>query len=201
MKNKKIVLASGAHFDDIEAGIGGTLIKHINAGDEVYFVILESDEFRTGDPIIRKEEQKNVLRHLGVSDSRLITFKSTDDSDEIVSILDMLKPHIIYTPYERDTHRAHRRCSKIAQAVGRKKFITTIFYWCGSTLDFIPNMFSIIDFDKKTELLKCHKTQIECGALKLIIRGKMESYFASLISEDENSYAEGLIVRKMIYNI
>jgi LmbE family N-acetylglucosaminyl deacetylase len=201
MKENKIVLATGAHFDDVEAGIGGTIIKHINAGDEVYLAILESDEFRTGDPNVRKEEQKNVLKHLGLSNLRLITFKSTDDSNEIVSTLDMLKPDIIYTPYERDTHRAHRRCSKIAQAIGRKKFITTIFYWCGSTLDFIPNMFSIINFDKKIELLKCHKTQIECGALKLIMRGKMESYFASLVSENENAYAEGLIVRKMIYKV
>jgi hypothetical protein len=29
----------------------------------------------------------------------------------------------------------------------------------------------------------------------------MEAYWASLISDDENCYAEGLIVRKMIYNI
>ena len=62
-------------------------------------------------------------------------------------------------------------------------------------------MFSFFDFEKKIELIDCYKTQIECGALKLDRREKMESYWASLVSEDANSYAEGLIVRKMIYEI
>lgn len=195
----RIILATGAHYDDVEVGIGGTLLKHIEKGDKVYIAIVESDEYRTGEPIFRLEEQKNVLKLLGLDETRLKLFTSKHSQSNIIFELDMLKPDIVYTPYERDTHQAHRRCSEIAQSVGRKKNITTIFYYCGSSIEFYPNMFSMIDFKKKLELIKCHKSQIDCGSLKLSLREKMESYWASLVSLDEGAYAEGLIVRKMIY--
>ncbi len=51
------------------------------------------------------------------------------------------------------------------------------------------------------DLINCYKTQIECGALKLDRRQKMEAYWATIISEDESRYAEGLIIKKMIYEV
>jgi len=197
----KRILATGAHYDDIEVGVGGTLIKHIDNGDIVYLAIVESDEYRTGEPTKRLEEQKEVLKKISLDEKRLLLFTSKHDVNSVIFDLDRIKPDIVYTPYERDTHQAHRRCSEIAQSVGRKKNITTIFYYCGSSIEFYPNMFSMVDFKKKLELIKCHKSQIECGSLKLSLREKMESYWASLVSLDENAYAEGLIVRKMIYEI
>jgi|WetSurSiteA1Bulk_404760.scaffolds.fasta_scaffold00522_18 LmbE family N-acetylglucosaminyl deacetylase len=197
----KRILATGAHYDDIEVGVGGTLIKHIDNGDIVYLAIVESDEYRTGEPTKRLEEQKEVLKKISLDEKRLLLFTSKHDVNSVIFDLDRIKPDIVYTPYERDTHQAHRRCSEIAQSVGRKKNITTIFYYCGSSIEFYPNMFSMVDFKKKLELIKCHKSQIDCGSLKLSLREKMESYWASLVSLDENAYAEGLIVRKMIYEI
>lgn len=197
----KRILATGAHFDDVEVGIGGTLLKHAARGDEIFISILNSDEYRTGDPKVRSKEQKKAFKLLGVDKDHYFFFRSTDKYDSVVSALDDLKPDIIYTPYEKDTHQAHRRCSKISQSVGRKKNITTIFFYCGSSIDFNPNLFSIIDFEKKLELIKCHKTQIDCGALKLDIRRRMEAYWATLVSYEDDRYAEGLIIRKMIYGV
>jgi LmbE family N-acetylglucosaminyl deacetylase len=199
--NLKRVLATGAHFDDVEVGVGGTLLKHAENGDEIYISIMESDEFRTGEAKIRLKEQKRSFKLLGIDKYHYIFFKSADKYPNIVTVLDRFKPDIIYTPYENDTHQAHRKCSKISQSVGRKINITTIFYYCGSSINFNPNLFSIIDFEKKLELIKCHESQIELGALKLNIRKKMEAYWASLVSEDDNCYAEGLIIKKMIYGV
>ena len=197
----KSILATGAHFDDVEVGIGGTLLKHIASGDKITIAVLSSDEFRTGDIDVRGQEQIDVIDKMGIDPSNLILFGMHDDSAEIISQLDKMKFDIIYTPYGNDTHQDHRRCSQIAQSVGRKRNITTIFYYCGSSIEFNPNLFSFFDFNKKIELINCYKTQIECGALKLDRREKMESYWASLVSEDVDSYAEGLIVRKMIYEL
>jgi LmbE family N-acetylglucosaminyl deacetylase len=197
----KSILATGAHFDDAEVGIGGTLLKHIARGDRVKIAILSADEFRTGDPDVRRLEQANSINKMGLRPKDLILFSMDTDRAEIISRLDNMKADIIYTPYGNDTHQDHRRCSKIAQSVGRKRDITTIFYYCGSSIEFNPNLFSFFDFNKKIELINCYKTQIECGALKLDRREKMESYWASLVSEDVDSYAEGLIVRKMIYEV
>ncbi len=193
----RLILATGAHFDDVETGVGGTLLKHIDRGDKVKIIILSSDEFRTGDPKIRYEEQLSAIFEMGLKKEDLILFTSKDEDSDIISSLDKMNCDIIYTPYEKDTHQAHRRCSQISQSVGRKRNITTIFYYCGSSIEFTPNLFSIFDYDRKMKLIYCHKTQIDCGALKLDRRKKMEAYWATLISDDENCHAEGLIIRKM----
>jgi len=200
-RDPKLILAMGAHFDDVETGIGGTLMKHIEKGDSVIVAILSSDEHRTGIPKVRNKEQRNAIKFMGIPKENLILFKCVDEQSKIISHLDKLKVDIIYTPYENDTHQDHRRCSKVGQSVGRKRNITTIFYYCGSSINFSPNLFSLFDYDKKMELINCYKTQIECGALKLDRRQKMEAYWATLISENENCYAEGLIIRKMIYEV
>lgn len=197
----KKILVVGAHFDDAEVGVGGTLLKHAARGDEIYIAVVEADESRTGSPEIRKKEQLNAMKVLGSSKDNLLLFLSDYNQPEIISDLDKIKPDIIYTPYYRDTHQAHRRASEIAQSVGRKKNITTMFFYCGSSIEFYPNVFSIIDFKEKTKLIDCYQTQIDCGALKRTIRERMESYWGALVSMDEGCYAEGLIVRKMLYLI
>jgi LmbE family N-acetylglucosaminyl deacetylase len=201
VEKTKTILATGAHFDDVEVGVGGTLSKHLESGDEIYLAIFNSDEFRTGDPTIRYEEQLCAMEVLGLESDRLILFSSGDTVDGIIAVLDEVNPDIIYAPYEQDTHQDHVQCSKVSQAVGRKRNITTIFYYCGSSVEFTPNLFSFIDFNKKMESINCYKTQIACGALKLNIQKKIESYWASLVSIEDDSYAEGLIIRKMIYEV
>jgi LmbE family N-acetylglucosaminyl deacetylase len=197
----KTILAMGAHFDDVETGVGGTLMKHVEKGDLIVIAILSSDEYRTGDPKVRNKEQRNAIKLMGIPKDNLILFKCDDEPAKIISNLDQLKADIIYTPYKNDTHQDHRRCSKIGESVGRKRNITTIFYYCGSSIGFSPNLFSLFDYNKKMELINCYKTQVECGALKLNSRQKMEAYWATLVSEDESVYAEGLIIRKMIYEV
>jgi len=66
-----VILAIGAHFDDVELGVGGTLLKHVEAGDEVFLAITSSDEYRTGDMDLRIEEQFNALGILGVKKTTL----------------------------------------------------------------------------------------------------------------------------------
>lgn len=51
------------------------------------------------------------------------------------------------------------------------------------------------------EMINCFESQIKCGALKLDRRQKMEAYWATLVSDDIDAHAEGLIIRRMIYEI
>ena len=195
------VLAIGAHFDDIEIGVGGTLLKHIHNLDHVVLAVLDSKEFRTGNPEIRYNEQLESLKLMHIDRSYLFTYEQNIKDSDIIGKLDFTQPTIVYAPYIKDTHQSHIRSSIIGQAVGRKKHITTFFYDCGSSYEFYPNLFSMINFDKKIELINCFKTQIECGAINLDIIKTKELYYASLISEEIGKYAEGFIVRKMMYKI
>ena len=40
------VLAVGAHFDDLELGCSGTLIKHVKAGDRVIMLVLTDSSYQ-----------------------------------------------------------------------------------------------------------------------------------------------------------
>lgn len=197
---KKVVLAMGAHFDDVEVGIAGTLMKHLEKEHIVYITILESDEKRTSRPKIRKGEQKAALDAMGIPFKFLLLFLADEEDADVIAKLDSINPDIVYTLYEKDTHQAHRRCSIIGQSVGRKTNITTVFYNAGSSYDFHPNVFSIIDFNAKDKIIKCFPTQIACGALQPSTIKKKEEYWGSLVSNDSECHAEGLIVRRMIYN-
>jgi LmbE family N-acetylglucosaminyl deacetylase len=196
----KKILAIGAHFDDIEIGVGGTLIKHVDNGDIIYLAITESDESRTGDINIRLEEQKNALKILNIPERNLLLFKSDQKESDIVKELDLIKPTTIYTMYAHDTHQAHRRSSSIGQSVGRKLTTQVVFYNSGSSYDFSPNVFSIIDFETKQDILKCFESQINFKAVNIDFIKRRESYWASLIT-DKPVYTEGFVIRKMLYNI
>jgi LmbE family N-acetylglucosaminyl deacetylase len=195
----KKILAVGSHFDDIEIGCAGTIYKHIQNGDEVYFAITHTDEFRTGEIDSRFKEQDKSFKCIGLN--YYFLFEEIDSDSKIIGDLDKVKPDIIFSPFEHDTHQHHRRTSIIAQAVGRKRNITTLFYDSGSTYDFYPNVFSMIDFNKKLEILNCYKSQIQHGAINLDIVQKKNAYWASLVSNDNNKFAEGFVVRKMRWEV
>jgi len=192
------VLAMGAHFDDIEVSMGGTLMRHIEVGDEVYICIICADEFRTGAPVMRLKEQISVLNYLGLAiDSRLICFNMNDDDYYIISELDKYNIDVIYTSYEDDTHQDHRRCSHIGQSVGRKACVTTLFYGGASVRNFLPNIFIRVDERKKIRLLKLYTSQIKCRAINIDRIRKRGYYWGTMISSDSNCYAEGFVVNKM----
>ena len=194
------ILSIGAHYDDIEIGCGGTLLKHVQNGDEITFAITSSDEHRTGDVLIRAKEQEESSKIIG--NSKVLKFSYKNDLiHNIVGELDELSPDIVFTQFEFDTHQDHKRAFIIGQAVGRKRNITTFFYDSGSAYDFHPNVYSIIDWQKKLKVLNCYESQIVCGAINIDILKKKNIYWASLVSNDFDTFAEGLIVKKMVYKI
>ena len=197
----KKVLAIGSHFDDIEIGCAGTIAKHLENGDEVYFAITHTDEYRTGPVLDRLKEQHQSILTFGIEKKVVYLFAETDSDADIIGTLDMLNPDIIFSPFEKDTHQHHRRTSTIAQAIARKRHMTILFYDSGSTYDFHPNVFSMIDFEIKSQVLNCFKSQIEHGAINLDIVHKKNAYWASLVSDEPHKFAEGFVVRKMRWKI
>ena len=51
------VLAVGAHFDDVELGCSGTLIKHVNQGNRVIIMVVTNSQFEDKDGcVVRAKE-------------------------------------------------------------------------------------------------------------------------------------------------
>lgn len=191
------ILAIGAHYDDVEIGCGGTLMKHISDGDKVRYAITSSDEYRTGDPQERLIEQSSVLKRMGINFLDMTIFSYKDQLHQIIGSLDSYKPDIVFTHFENDTHQDHVRASIIGQAVGRKRSTTTVFYDSGSSYNFNANVFSMIDFEEKMYLLKCYQSQIDVEAISLDIIKRKNAYWSTLITNNPKGYAEGFVVRKM----
>ena len=104
------ILAFGAHPDDIELGCGGTLLKHIKAGHNVYLCVL-SDGAQAGDPKARIKEQEEAARRLGATkviwgnweDTR---FNVNNESVKFIeSVVAEVKPYEIYVNYINDSHQ------------------------------------------------------------------------------------------------
>jgi LmbE family N-acetylglucosaminyl deacetylase len=107
------ILAIGAHFDDIEIGCGGTLVKHIRRGDEVELAITSADEHRTGDINVRWEEQVASAKLLDIDPWCINQFSYRDETHEVIGRLDNFKPELIFVHHEFDTHQDHRRASLV----------------------------------------------------------------------------------------
>lgn len=106
----KVVLAVGAHPDDIEYGIGGTLAKWIEGGTKVYYLICTDGGKGTSDSSItskklvkiRREEQLNAAKVLGVEE---VVFMDIEDGTlecnldlkrEIAKYIRKTKPDVVY---------------------------------------------------------------------------------------------------------
>lgn len=188
------VLVIGAHFDDAEIGIGGILIKHAAAGDEVFWSVTNRDEWRTGDPQKRSEEQVEACRLLlGEKPGNIISWGERADIPYIISYLDSLKADRLYIPWRYDSHQDHVRASVIGEAVSRKRNIDFFYYDSCSARNFVPNAFvPFDDYEKKLELLDCFKSQ-NLDWLRIKSR---DVYWGTLI---DRRYAEGLIVGRYTF--
>ncbi|MGD2072611.1 MAG: PIG-L family deacetylase [Candidatus Thorarchaeota archaeon] len=194
----KKILAIGAHFDDVEMGCGGTLMKHSRIGDNIIVAVTSSDDPFAGDIKVRLAEQKESNKITGFS---LMTFKNSDSIESIIGLLDRIEPNILFYMHDKDTHQEHIRAHRVGAAVSRKKSITSYIYDGGSSYEFHPNIFSLIEFAEKERIISCFQTQIERGTIKIDIIKKKEMYWASLVSNNPEAHAEGFLAKKIIYKV
>ena len=146
----RVVLAVGAHPDDVELGCGGTLALHKMKGDKVFVLVLTRGE-ASGRPKTREMECRTAAKILGVNSLFLGGLRDTnvDDGretiDAIEKIIDKVNPDIIYAPDYKDTHQDHRNTGyAIMSAARRCKMI--LLYECASTQrDFCPQVFVNIE--------------------------------------------------------
>ena len=159
-----VVLAIGAHPDDVEFGCFGTLAR-FSRDSKIHIIILTSGEIG-GPKKIRINEARESAKLLKAE----LTFLNYPDGNipvngEIVSNLNRyvkeLSPQTVFTLYPNDTHQDHRNTSKIT--VSSCRFVKEILFYEVDTTekDFKPNVFyDITDyFTLKEKALLFHKTQ------------------------------------------
>ncbi len=162
---RQVVLAVGAHPDDVEIGVGGILAAHRAAGDELVILTL-SRGARGGDADLRQHESLASAELLG---ARLFLKDLADTEIDgggptvrlIEEVVREVHPTVVYTHTGHDRHQDHRAVHE-ATIVATRGITTVACYQSpSSTIDFHPNRFVAIDrfIDAKLELLDCFATQ------------------------------------------
>lgn len=208
------ILAVGTHPDDIEFGMGATLAKHIQLGDEVYVVILtdgERDDYGYYCYCaIRRIESKKALRILGgcVEDVRFLNLPKVEVDQHTIILLEKeinyFKPDRIYTHSKKDRHQDHRNCHDIVLSAARyvKEILLFSVY---STLPESDSKY-IINISKKLlelkiEAIKCFKNQFtDIDSIIKIVEGfAITSGLVNYARKTEEiPYSEGFEILKMV---
>jgi LmbE family N-acetylglucosaminyl deacetylase/CheY-like chemotaxis protein len=162
---KQVVLAIGAHPDDVEIGVGGILAAHSRAGDSVTILTLSRGS-RGGDADSRQHESLASADRLG---ARLFLKDLIDTEISgggttvrlIEEVVNEIQPTIVYTHSEHDRHQDHRAVSEATLVATRKVGTVACYQSPSATIDFRPTRFVRIDdyLGEKLQLLECFASQ------------------------------------------
>lgn len=184
MENKNVhILAFGAHADDVEIGMAGTIAKLTSVGKRIGICDLtDADLSSNGNVALRKEEASSAAEILGVSMRTSLAFPDRglflqeEYIKRIVSVIRKWKPQIVFAPYFEDRHPDHGNCARLVEeavfSAGIRKYKTEgddlphrverlYFYMINGfhrpdfTIDISPFM------DKKLTALRAYKSQFE----------------------------------------
>lgn len=168
------ILAFGAHPDDIEIGVGGTLRKYVSRGYDVLSVIVT---IPNNDDIRSKEAEKSAkilgteLLILDLEPNEIVfSRKMVKEFDRIVN---NFSPDIVFTHWNHDSHQDHVGVSNSTIAATRKNDSSLYMYEQTVPGGVVPYGFRTQMFvdisdviDKKIESTLAHESQVR-GNTKL----------------------------------
>jgi len=174
------VLAIGAHPDDVEMTVGGTLAKLIDRGKTVAILDMTRGEMGTrGTPEIRAAEAQAAADVLGVSerinlelpDSRLA---NTEEARiKVIEQIRRLRPKLVLTHYWEDLHPDHAATGHIVKdtmypagfgnyPARGTPFRPSEYLFFMAHFPFDPSfVVDVADYwDKKIESVQCYGSQL-----------------------------------------
>jgi N-acetylglucosamine malate deacetylase 1 len=179
MTNKQVVLALGAHPDDIEIGMGGTVAKLVGMGYEVKLVVATLPNFvKTDTKEERKKESTMSAKVMGCKTPEFLDLGPEEITfnrkfvTQINEIVRNCEPDAIFTQWIGDTHQDHQALTKAVIAAARDSnnvfmYETTIPGGISETA-FRPQLYVDVTetLDSKRNALDCFDSQkIRCGHL------------------------------------
>ncbi|MET0863644.1 MAG: response regulator [Nakamurella sp.] len=162
---RPVVLAIGAHPDDVEIGVGGLLAAHRAAGDSVIILTMSRGD-RGGDAEHRQHESLAAAELIGarlfLEDLEDTRISPADPTVTIIEkVVSEVSPTVVYTHSQHDRHQDHRAVHQAASVATRRVPTLACYQSPSATVDFHPNRFVPIDgfTDTKLALLACFATQ------------------------------------------
>ena len=183
MKN---ILVVSAHPDDEVLGVGGTLLKHLNSNDNLYWLVtttMTKNQNNLESFNNRKVEINKIKKIFNFKKSFFLNYETSTLTENnlgeminsISKILKDIKPEIIYCVNRVDAHSDHRiTCDAVLSCTKsfRNKYIKRVLlYECISETEFapaihqkifVPNYYvDISDYiDSKIDAMKVYSSEL-----------------------------------------
>jgi LmbE family N-acetylglucosaminyl deacetylase len=170
------ILAVGAHFDDVELACSGTLMKHVDNGDNVTIMVVTDSAYRNADGVLVRsaevayEEGKKAAEMIG-AEMICLNYKTFevpfDDylGREILDHIEKRNIECIYSHWVNDIHRDHQCAGRSAMMAGRHvpRFLMYRSNYYDTEAHFHGNFYSDITpyMDRKVGVIKSHKSELE----------------------------------------
>lgn len=218
------ILAFGAHADDVEIGMGGTIAKYAALGKKIGICDLTRADLSSNGTVERRmQEAKNAadILHVDVRETLDLPdrgiFVNQENIDKVVDVIRRYKPTIIFAPYFEDRHPDHGNCARLVEeadfSAGIRKYQTTGDYPPHRTKNIYFYMINgfhkpdmVIDIslfmEAKKAALQAYVSQFEKGTDSVdtpLVNGYIESIEARerLFGKDAGvQYAEGFKIKK-----
>ncbi|MBT4804648.1 PIG-L family deacetylase [Candidatus Woesearchaeota archaeon] len=181
----KKILVIAPHPDDEVLGCGGTIIKNIKAGNEVFLCIMTKGEETYYGKEVLEEKRKEVLRVANLIGIKKVFFcdfiaasldvvPQNEINHKLKEIIEECQPNELFIPHQGDLHKDHQitfQCALIAAKPKINPFIKKIFSYeviseteqsSPYTTPFIPNIYIDIsqELAKKGEAMSLYKSEL-----------------------------------------
>ncbi|WP_203361913.1 bacillithiol biosynthesis deacetylase BshB1 [Bacillus sp. REN10] len=221
MANEVDIVAFGAHADDIEIGMAGTVAKYAAQGKSIVFCDLTEAELSSNGTVeLRRAEALEAANILGVQQRLNLGLPDrglfiTDEAiRKVADVIRYFRPKIIFAPYEKDRHPDHGQCSRLVQeavfSAGIRKYetishlpahkVTHVYFYMINgfhTPDFCVDISDYME-EKKNSLL-AYRSQFQGEVETPLTNGYIEAVEARermMGKEVGVPYAEGFKVVK-----
>ncbi|MCM3586524.1 bacillithiol biosynthesis deacetylase BshB1 [Mesobacillus maritimus] len=202
------ILAIGAHADDVEIGMGGTIAKYASIGKNIGICDLTKAELSSNGTVeLRLQEAKTAADLLGVAVRENLNlpdrglYLKDEYIRKVATIIRKYRPKLIFAPFMEDRHPDHGNCARIVEeaafSAGIKKYKTEgnyephkisalHFYMINGqhNPDFVIDISGYMEIKKKS--LQAYKSQF--------VRTK-DSFETPLV----NGYIESVEARERLY--
>ncbi len=201
------ILAFGAHADDVEIGMGGTIAKYAAVGKKIGICDLTKAELSSnGNVDTRIKEAKTAATILGVDLRETLDlpdrglFHQEEYINKIAQVVRKYKPKLVFAPYFQDRHPDHGHCAHLVEeavfSAAIKKYQTddTEPHRVNNLYFYMINGFHKPDFvidissymDKKIASLNAYESQFSKG---------VQSFQTPLV----NGYIEAIEARERLF--
>jgi bacillithiol biosynthesis deacetylase BshB1 len=217
----KRFLVVSPHPDDVELGLGGTILKLKKQGHKVFIVDLTNGEPTPyGTEERRMREAQKAAEVLGVDarcnlglENRYL-FDTKEARLKLAEVIRIFKPDILFCPYPEDAHPDHVMASRITEGArfyakytkvnlkGQPHYPFYLFYYFCLHLRTLPEISFLVDiseeFQQKMKAIRCYRSQFVDNPKNRFVFDYIKTqnkYLGSLIRVE---YAEAIYSKEVI---